>query len=113
MADEDVGVDVEEVEAHGVDPITRLPMYIPLCKGKTKVPKDIDESKVPLQTHLLPDEIIFEGLHLGRVPLLKLEELDMVDHEKFPHLATEQLMCRIINTTIIMTALGPRRWLRE
>ena len=29
MDDEDLGIDVEEVEAHGVDPITQFPAYIP------------------------------------------------------------------------------------
>lgn len=48
MNDEDLGIDVEEVEVQGDDPITRLPKYVPPCEGKTKVPKDIDERKVPL-----------------------------------------------------------------
>jgi len=74
MDDEDLGINVEEVEVQGVDSITRLPEYIPLHKGKTKVPKEIDESKVPLQTPLLSDEIFFEGLRLGWAPLLKLED---------------------------------------
>jgi len=65
MDDEDVGVDMEEVEAQGADPITRLPNYTHSCKGKTKVPNDIDERKVPLQTPLLLDEIVFEGPHSG------------------------------------------------
>jgi len=65
MDDEDVGIDVEEVEAQGFHHITWLPEYVPPRKGKTKVPKDIDESKVPLQTPLLLDEIVFEGLCLG------------------------------------------------
>jgi len=73
MDDEDLGVEVEEVEVEGSDPITKFPKYIPLCKGKTKVPKDIDERKVTLHTHILSEEIVFEGLFLGRVPLLKLE----------------------------------------
>jgi len=112
MDDEDVGIDMEEVEVQGADPITRLPEYIPLCKGKTKVPKDIDERKVPLQIPLLPDEIVFEGPCLGQVPLLKLEDLDLADHEKFPHLVTKQLMRRIIDTTTGMTTLELWRWLR-
>jgi len=48
MDDEDVGIYVEEVEAQGTNPITQLLEYIPPCKGKAKVPKDIDESKTPL-----------------------------------------------------------------
>ena len=74
MDDEDLGIDVEEVEVQDADPITRLLEYIPPCKGKTKVPKDIDESKVPLQTPPLLDEIVFEGPCLGQVPLLKLKD---------------------------------------
>ena len=60
MDDEDVGAEVEEVEAQGVDPITWFSEYVPLCKPNSKVPKDIDESKTPLQTPLLPDQIIFD-----------------------------------------------------
>ena len=34
--------DVEmEMETQGADPLTRLPAYVPLRKGKAKVPKDI------------------------------------------------------------------------
>lgn len=36
----------------------------------------------------------------------------MADHEKFPHLAIEQLMHHTIDTTIGMTALVLRKWLR-
>ena len=58
--------DVEmEVETQGADLITRLPEYVPSCKGKAKVPKEIDESKSSLQTSLLPDDIFIEGPHLG------------------------------------------------
>jgi len=69
MDDEDVGV-----EAQGANPITQFPEYVPLCKPKTKVLKDIDESKTPFQTLLLPYELVFDGLHLAHVPLLKLED---------------------------------------
>lgn len=74
MDDEDMGVNVEEVETYGVYLITQLPEYVPLCKGRTKVSKDIDESKTPLQTPLLPNEIMFEGPRLAWVPLLKLKD---------------------------------------
>jgi len=53
------------VETQGADPLTRLPAYVPPLKCKAKVPKDIDERKSSLQTPLLPDDIIFEGAHLG------------------------------------------------
>lgn len=53
-----------------------MPEYVPLRRGKTKVPKDIDESKVTVHTPLLPYQIMFEGPHLGRVPLVKLEDIE-------------------------------------
>ena len=52
------------IKTQGVDPITRLPEYVPLQKGKAKVLKDIDESNSSLQTPLLPDDIVFEAPHL-------------------------------------------------
>lgn len=107
MDDEDVGVETEEIEAQGADPITWLPEYVPPRKPKSKISKDIDESKTPSQTPLLPDVIAFHGPHLARVPILKLEYWDLADHENFPHLVTEQLMCYIIDTNTRMTALEP------
>ena len=93
---EEILVDEEdlelEVETQGVDPITRLPKYVPLRKGKLKVLKDIDGSKSSLQTPMFPDNIIFKGPHLGRVPMLKFEDWYLVNHEKFPYLATAKLM---------------------
>lgn len=61
-------------EAKPVPLSTKLPAYIPLQKGKAKVPKDIDETKSSLQTPLLPDNIILEGTHLGQVLGLKFED---------------------------------------
>lgn len=54
-----------EFETQGADPIIQLSKYVPLRKGKTKVSKDIDERKRSLQTPLLPNDIVFEGTHLG------------------------------------------------
>lgn len=61
MDDEELGIEMEEFEVEDSDPITKLPEYVPLLKDKTKVLKDIDESKVALHTPLLPEEIVFEG----------------------------------------------------
>jgi len=73
LDEEEVGIDVEEVEAQGVDPITQFLEYVPPCKGNTKAPKDIKERKVPLQTPLLSNENVSEGPRLGQIPPLKLE----------------------------------------
>lgn len=89
---------------------TKLPAYVPLWKGKTKVPKDLDDTKRSLQTSLLQDGIIFEGMHLGRVLSMKFEDWDLADHEKFPHLKTKNLMK--YNTMGVVTALEPQKWLR-
>jgi len=89
MDDEDIVVEMEDVKVERSDPISKLPKYIPPCRGKMNVLKDIDESKVTLHTPLLLEKIVFEGSHLGHVLLLKLEELDLVDMECFPHLAID------------------------
>lgn len=57
-----------------------------------KVLNDPDERNFLLHTPLLPENIMFEGPHLERVPHLKLEDLDLGDTEWFPHLATENFM---------------------
>ena len=47
----------EEIEpAH---PLTKMPAYVPPQKGKTKVAKDLDETKSSLQILLLVDYITF------------------------------------------------------
>jgi len=48
-----------EEETEPTHPPTKLPAYIPMRKGKEKVPNDLDESKSSLQTLLLQDDIIF------------------------------------------------------
>ena len=74
MDDDNMRKEVEEVESQAADPIMWLSEYVPPLKPKSKVPKDIDESKTPLQTPLLLNVIVFDGPHLARVPLLKLED---------------------------------------
>lgn len=101
---------MEEETKPALPPI-KLCTYIPPCKGKEKVPKDLDESKSSLQTLLPLDDIIFEGMHLGQVPSLKFEDWDPVDHKKFPHLETVQLMKPKKNTAVGVIELEPRKWL--
>lgn len=48
----------------------------------------IREKEIPA-IFLALDDIVFEGLHLGQVPVLNFEYWDLADHEKFPHLATK------------------------
>ena len=58
----------------GLDPISKLLKYIPLRKGKVKVPKDLDVGQFVLNTPLLLENLTFEGLRLAWIPHLKLED---------------------------------------
>lgn len=112
MDDEDSVMEMEDVELEGSNPISKLPEYIFPCRGKTKVSKDIDESKVTLHTPLLLEQIVFEGPCLGHVPLLKLEDWDLVDTERFSHLVTDQLMHRFFHKNTRATALESSKWMK-
>jgi len=63
---------------------TKLPPYILPWKGKAKVPKDLEAMKSALQTPLLPNDIMFEGLPLGWVLTMNFRDWDLTDSEKFP-----------------------------
>jgi len=64
----------EDIDAKGVDPITKLWEYIPPCKGKVKVTKDQDSEKFVIHMPLLLENITFEGPRLALVPLLMMED---------------------------------------
>lgn len=51
--------------------------------------------KFMVPTPLLPEEVIFKGALLAHIPILKMEDWDLIDHEKFPHLATNKYMMKI------------------
>lgn len=70
----------------------KFPTHIPLRKGKVKIPRDSDAAKSALQTTLLPDGIVFEGSPMGCVPIMKFEDWDLANSEKFPLLEIENLM---------------------
>ena len=104
---------MEDIDTEEVDPISKLSVYIPLHKGKLKVPKDLDVGKFLLNTPLLPENITFEGSHLARIPHLKLEDWDLVDHERFPHLEIDNYMKRIFYKESGVTTLEPMEWIRR
>lgn len=83
---------VEDIDAEGVEAILKFLEYIPLCKGKVKASKDLDAEKFSIHTPLLPKNITFEGPCLARVPILKMEDWDFADNERFPHLMMENYM---------------------
>lgn len=67
--EEDIEEDIQPIHS-----ATKLPVYVPLWKGNTKVSKDLDKTKSSLQTLLLPDGIMFEGPHLGCEPTMKFKD---------------------------------------
>jgi len=61
-------IEAQDNEVEDVSPMpskTRLPTYVPLWKGTTKILKDLKATKSALQTPLLLNGIMFEGMHLG------------------------------------------------
>lgn len=84
--------DEEEEHVPQVSSTIILPPYISPWKGTPKIPKDLEATKSTLQTPLLPDEIRFDGLPLGRIQNIKFEDWDLADSEKFPQLAKEKLL---------------------
>lgn len=87
----------------------RFPKYIPLMKGKTKVTKDLDTWKFSVSTPLLPEYIVFEGLRLECIPLLKMEYWDFVDLKNFPHLVTHKYMQKTYYDDMGVTILEPMK----
>jgi len=43
----------------------------------------------------------------------KMEDWDLVDHDKFPHLATNKYMTKIYYEEIGVTWLEPNKWVRD
>lgn len=73
--------------------------------------KDPDEGKFMLNKPMLLKKIMFEGSRMARVPLLKLEDWDLVDTEWFPHLATNNFMQRVFYRDSDVTALELVKWI--
>ena len=102
---------MEELDYEEGEPITNLPEYIPLWKGKMKVTKDLYSGKFMVSTPLLPEQVIFEGAFLAHNLVLKMEDWDLADHAKFPHLEIPHLMKPKENTAVGVTELEPQKWL--
>ena len=54
---------------------------------------------------------MFEGLCLVRMPHLKLEDWDLANTERFPHLATDNFMQRVFYKDSGVIALEPVKWI--
>jgi len=75
-----------------METISKLLDYIPPCKGKTKVTKDLDSDNFVISMPLLPEQVLFEGLCVVWIPMLKMEDWDLEEYEWFHHLTTENYM---------------------
>jgi len=56
--------------------------------------------------------VVFEGALLAHIPVLKLKDLDVVDHEKLPHLATNKYMTKIYYEETRVKKLAPMQWVK-
>lgn len=72
MVDLEAEEGAEDIDTEGVDPISKLPDYIPLHKGKVNITKDPDAEKFLINTPL--ESVIFEYPYLAQIPHLKLED---------------------------------------
>lgn len=84
--------------------------YIPPNKGKAKVLKDPNTTKFIFSTPLLLEKVVFEGVLLGCLPSLKLEDWDLVDHKKFPHHALNKYLAKIYYEENWVTHLEIMKW---
>lgn len=64
----------------------RLLKYIRPWKGKANIAKDPDTVKFIVAMPLLPEQVPFEDPQVAWVPLLKMEDRDLANDTKFPHL---------------------------
>lgn len=92
--------------------ITRIPMCLPPRKGKAKVRKDLGLGKFTMPALLFPEEVVFEGALLARIPVLKLEDWDLSNHEKFLHFTTNKYMTKIYYEETGVTRLEPMKWVK-
>lgn len=107
------GEGTKDINDEGIAPITKFPNYIPPCKGNAKVTKDPDSNKFVISTPLLLEEVPFEGLHLARIPLLKMEDLDLANHDRFPHLVTANYVKHIYYVDSGVIVLEMVEWIRR
>jgi len=103
---------VEELDTKEIEHVSHFPVYIPPWKGKTKVTKDLDSRKFLVLTPLLLEQVEFEGTTLAWIAMLKMEDWDLTNHERFPHFATKKYMMKIYYEETRVTQLELMKWVR-
>lgn len=101
---------IEDIDAKVLEPMTRLPKYISPQKGKAKVTEDPNTKNFTISMPLLPEQDPFKGLQLTRIPLIKMEDLDLAYDSNFPHLATEKYIRRVYYEETSVTMLETEEW---
>lgn len=96
-----------------MEPITKLPNYIPPCKGKEKVTKDPDLENFSISTPLLLEQVPFEGPQVVSILLLNMKDWDLTDHARFIHLAINKYMKHIYYPELGAIALETVEWIHN
>lgn len=48
-----------------------------------------------VSTPLLLEKVVFEGALLGHIPVLKIEDWDLEDHDKLPQMVSNKYLAKI------------------
>ena len=94
-------------KAHKITSV--MPSYFPPSKPSAKLIRDPKDTKFNTFTSLLPKKVPFEGV-LGKILQLKMEDWDLADHTKFPHLVTYKYMKRVYYKEIGVTMSEMEEW---
>jgi len=78
LDEEEVTEGIENISVDEVEPISRLPPYIPLQNPTSKVTKDPDAIKFKVFTHLLLVEVPIEGDLLYPVQAQQVSEVSLL-----------------------------------
>ena len=89
----------------------RRPKYVSPSKRKAKVPANLDEVDSTINTPSLPKGVPMENSVVGWVMTMNVEDWNLADRVKFPHLTTDALMDRKIEGTV--KTLQPKTWLQK
>lgn len=108
---EELNEGTEDINVEGAEPVPRLFPYMPPWNPTSNITKDLDSVKINLFTLLLPDELPIEGELLAWVPYLKMEYLDLGNHEKFPQLEPTKYLKTVYYEEEGLTILEAMKWL--
>lgn len=107
---EELGCVFEDINVEDIDPISRLPAYMPPQKSTSKVTKGPNAVKYNVFTLLLPEDIPIEGELLAWIPSLKMEDWDLNDHGKYPQFDLSQYLKFIYYEKAGVTHIEPMKW---